>query len=89
MSLKLTLRSGQQFFGGFMTGNSVVLRWALLSAIALRCANTSTAQTPLPSDVPTKFDAPNSNYDYVKATQRVYHSAAAPSFIDLPVVPAK
>ena len=26
--------------------------------------------------------------DYVKATQRVYHSAGEASFIDLPVVPA-
>ena len=27
--------------------------------------------------------------DYVKATQRVYHTTGAASFIDLPVVPAK
>ena len=27
--------------------------------------------------------------DYVKATQRIYHAAAAASFVDLPVVPEK
>ena len=41
-----------------MTGNSVPLRWVLLSAVTLGCATVSTAQTPLPSDVPAKFDAP-------------------------------
>jgi uncharacterized protein len=54
-----------------MTGNSVLLRWVLLSAVALGCANTSTAQTPLPSDVPPKFDAPNSNNDYVKRVEMI------------------
>src|SRR6204780_1804368 len=71
MSLKSAVRSARQFFGGFMTGNSVLFRWMLLSAVALGCASTNLAQTPLPSDVPPKFDAPTSNNDYEKRVEMI------------------
>src|SRR5580704_6411354 len=64
-------RFARRFFGGFMTGNSVVLRWVLLSAVALGGVTGSQAQTPLPSDVPAKYDAPTANYDYVKRVEMI------------------
>jgi hypothetical protein len=54
-----------------MTGNSDVPCWVLLSAVALGCSNTSHAQTPLPSDVPAKYDPPKTNYDFVKRVEMI------------------
>jgi uncharacterized protein len=54
-----------------MTSNSVLFRCALLSAVALGCATANDAQTPLPSDVPPKFEAPTSNNDYVKRVEMI------------------
>jgi uncharacterized protein len=54
-----------------MTGYSVLLRRILLSAVALGCAAATHAQTPLPSDVPSKYDAPKTNYDYVKRVEMI------------------
>ena len=54
-----------------MTGNSVLFRWVLLSAVTFGCGTVSYAQTPLPSDVPAKYDAPKTNYDYVKRVEMI------------------
>src|SRR5277367_1133695 len=54
-----------------MTGNSVLLRRIVLSAVALGCAAATHAQTPLPSDIPSKYDAPKTNYDYVKRVEMI------------------
>jgi uncharacterized protein len=54
-----------------MTGNSVLLRPIVLSAVALGCGTATRAQTPLPSDVPSKYDAPKANYDYVKRVEMI------------------
>ena len=54
-----------------MTGNSVLLRRIVLLAVALGCAAATQAQTPLPSDVPSNYDAPKANYDYVKRVEMI------------------
>src|SRR5580658_3004611 len=54
-----------------MTSHCVLIRRVCLSMIALGFATTCRAQTPLPSDVPSKYDAPKSSYDYVKRVEMI------------------
>src|SRR5580698_10326987 len=54
-----------------MTSHCVLIRRVCLSMIALGFATTCRAETPLPSDVPSKYDAPKSSYDYVKRVEMI------------------
>ena len=54
-----------------MTDRSVFIRRVVLSILALGCAAVGRAQTPLPSDVPPKYEAPKSNDDYVKRVEMI------------------
>src|SRR5215510_13994596 len=58
--------------GGFMKRKSRWIRRALATAMLLACEGTTVAQTPpLAPDVPPKYQAPASSYDYVKHVEMI------------------